>query len=85
MLNAHINFDLTLMVPTFCFLYVLITRLSLVIFISLGCQHVVGIGLGAVFANQLVKWDVKLKEDLEVMLNKARAANERRYFDEDRD
>lgn len=43
-------------------------------------EHVVGMGLGAVFANQLVKWDVKLKEDLEVMLNKARAANERRYF-----
>lgn len=39
-----------------------------------------GMGLGAVFANQLVKWDVKLKEDLEVMLDKARAANERRYF-----
>lgn len=37
-------------------------------------------GLGAVFANQLVKWDVKLKEDLDVMLAKARAANERRYF-----
>ncbi|CAH8326923.1 hypothetical protein Bca4012_007414 [Brassica carinata] len=48
-------------------------------------EHVVGMGLGAVFANQLVKWDVKLKEDLEVMLDKARAANERRYFDEDRD
>ncbi|KAL0659440.1 hypothetical protein Bca4012_080025 [Brassica carinata] len=43
-------------------------------------EHVVGMGLGAVFANQLVKWDVKLKEDLEVMLDKARAANERRYF-----
>ena len=39
-----------------------------------------GMGLGAVFANQLVKWDVKLKEDLDVMLDKARAANERRYF-----
>lgn len=39
-----------------------------------------GMGLGAVFANQLVKWDVKLKEDLDVMLAKARAANERRYF-----
>ncbi|CAB79015.1 putative protein [Arabidopsis thaliana] len=43
-------------------------------------EHVVGMGLGAVFANQLVKWDVKLKEDLDVMLAKARAANERRYF-----
>uniref|UniRef100_M4DWP0 Uncharacterized protein n=1 Tax=Brassica campestris TaxID=3711 RepID=M4DWP0_BRACM len=43
-------------------------------------EHVVGMGLGAVFANQLVKWDVKLKEDLDVMLDKARAANERRYF-----
>ncbi|CAH8337209.1 unnamed protein product [Eruca vesicaria subsp. sativa] len=43
-------------------------------------EHVVGMGLGAVFANRLVKWDVKLKKDLEAMLDKARAANESRYF-----
>lgn len=37
-------------------------------------------GLGAIFVNQLVKWDEKLKEDLDKMLDKAKAANERRYF-----
>lgn len=37
-------------------------------------------GLGVVFANQLVKWDAKLQEDLDKMLDKAKAANERRYF-----
>ncbi|KAI3784520.1 hypothetical protein L1987_43619 [Smallanthus sonchifolius] len=46
-------------------------------------EHVLGMGLGAVFANQLVKWDAKLQEDLDKMLDKAKAANERRYFDED--
>ncbi|KAI3798404.1 hypothetical protein L1987_33679 [Smallanthus sonchifolius] len=43
-------------------------------------EHVIGMGLGAVFANQLVKWDAKLQEDLDKMLDKAKAANERRYF-----
>lgn len=37
-------------------------------------------GLGVVFVNQLVKWDAKLQEDLDKMLEKAKAANERRYF-----
>ncbi|RRT82688.1 hypothetical protein B296_00019489 [Ensete ventricosum] len=37
-------------------------------------------GAGAVFVNQLVKWDEKLKADLHKMLGKAKAANERRYF-----
>lgn len=37
-------------------------------------------GLGAVFVNQLVKWDEQLKEDLDKMLDKAKAANERRYI-----
>ena len=37
-------------------------------------------GVGVVFVNQLVKWDAQLKEDLDKMLNKAKAANERRYF-----
>ncbi|KAH7544863.1 hypothetical protein FEM48_Zijuj01G0031100 [Ziziphus jujuba var. spinosa] len=46
-------------------------------------EHVLGMGLGAVFVNQLVKWDAKLQEDLDKMLEKAKAANERRYFDED--
>ncbi|XP_042942321.1 uncharacterized protein LOC122276562 isoform X1 [Carya illinoinensis] len=44
-------------------------------------EHVVGMGLGAVFVNQLVKWDAQLQEDLDKMLDKAKAANERRYFD----
>ncbi|KAM0000535.1 putative NADH:ubiquinone reductase (H(+)-translocating) [Helianthus debilis subsp. tardiflorus] len=44
-------------------------------------EHVLGMGLGAVFANQLVKWDAKLQEDLDKMLDKAKAANERRYFE----
>ncbi|KAK9268092.1 hypothetical protein L1049_010531 [Liquidambar formosana] len=43
-------------------------------------EHVLGMGLGVVFVNQLVKWDVKLQEDLDKMLEKAKAANERRYF-----
>ncbi|EHA8587459.1 hypothetical protein COCNU_scaffold002267G000010 [Cocos nucifera] len=43
-------------------------------------EHLLGMGLGAVFVNQLVKWDEKLKEDLDKMLDKAKAANERRYF-----
>uniref|UniRef100_A0A0E0LKY0 Uncharacterized protein n=1 Tax=Oryza punctata TaxID=4537 RepID=A0A0E0LKY0_ORYPU len=43
-------------------------------------EHVVGMGLGAVFVNQLVKWDEKLKEDLDKMLERAKQANERRYF-----
>lgn len=37
-------------------------------------------GLGVVFVNQLVKWDAQLAEDLDKMLEKAKAANERRYF-----
>ncbi|KAH0455076.1 hypothetical protein IEQ34_017000 [Dendrobium chrysotoxum] len=47
-------------------------------------EHVLGMGLGAIFVNQLVKYDEKLKEDLDKMLEKAKAANERRYFDESR-
>ncbi|GFP98936.1 hypothetical protein PHJA_002037500 [Phtheirospermum japonicum] len=43
-------------------------------------EHVVGMGLGAVFANQLVKWDVKAQEDLDKLLIKANEANQRRYF-----
>ncbi|XP_042519851.1 uncharacterized protein LOC122093561 [Macadamia integrifolia] len=48
-------------------------------------EHVLGMGLGAIFANQLVKWDAKLQEDLDKMLEKAKAANERRYLDADED
>ncbi|KAF3775137.1 hypothetical protein EJ110_NYTH51187 [Nymphaea thermarum] len=43
-------------------------------------EHLLGMGLGAVFANQLVKWDAQLQEDLDKMLEKAKAANESRYF-----
>ncbi|GAB2220324.1 hypothetical protein Droror1_Dr00007969 [Drosera rotundifolia] len=43
-------------------------------------EHVIGMGLGAVFVNQLVKWDEKLKVDLDKLLEKAKAANERRYM-----
>ncbi|KAK9003118.1 hypothetical protein V6N11_060686 [Hibiscus sabdariffa] len=35
------------------------------------------------FVNQLVKWDAQLQQDLDKMLEKAKAANERRYFDDD--
>ncbi|KAJ6341488.1 hypothetical protein OIU78_009621 [Salix suchowensis] len=45
-------------------------------------EHVVGMGLGVVFVNQLVKWDAKLEQDLDKMLQKAKEANERRYFAE---
>ncbi|WCJ33280.1 hypothetical protein M5689_014653 [Euphorbia peplus] len=46
-------------------------------------EHAIGMGLGAIFVNQLVKWDAQLQKDLDVMLQKAKAANESRYFDED--
>ncbi|XVE48421.1 hypothetical protein DITRI_Ditri01bG0000900 [Diplodiscus trichospermus] len=46
-------------------------------------EHVLGMGLGAVFVNQLVKWDAQLQQDLDKMLEKAKEANERRYFDVD--
>uniref|UniRef100_A0A6N2JWZ0 Uncharacterized protein n=1 Tax=Salix viminalis TaxID=40686 RepID=A0A6N2JWZ0_SALVM len=48
-------------------------------------EHVVGMGLGVVFVNQLVKWDAQLEKDLDKMLQKAKEANERRYFDQDDD
>ncbi|KAE8665704.1 Detected protein of confused Function [Hibiscus syriacus] len=43
-------------------------------------EHLLGMGLGAVFVNQLVIWDAQLQRDLDQMLEKAKAANERRYF-----
>ncbi|KAA3461012.1 Excitatory amino acid transporter 1 [Gossypium arboreum] len=48
-------------------------------------EHLLGMGLGAVFVNQLVNWDAQLQRDLDNMLEKAKAANERRYFDGDDD
>ncbi|MFQ6636244.1 hypothetical protein Gotur_013896 [Gossypium turneri] len=43
-------------------------------------EHLLGMGLGAVFVNQLVNWDAQLQRDLDNMLEKAKAANERRYI-----
>lgn len=43
-------------------------------------EHLLGMGLGSIAVNQLVKWEVKLDEDLDKMLEKVKAANERRYF-----
>ncbi|KAF8700848.1 hypothetical protein HU200_034213 [Digitaria exilis] len=43
-------------------------------------EHVLGMGLGVVFVNQLVKFDEKVKEDLDKMLERARVANEQRYI-----
>ncbi|XP_062096876.1 uncharacterized protein LOC133802554 [Humulus lupulus] len=48
-------------------------------------EHVLGMGIGVVFVNKLVKWDAQLQVDLDKMLEKAKAANESRYFDEDDD
>ncbi|EYU43619.1 hypothetical protein ABFS83_13G193300 [Erythranthe nasuta] len=48
-------------------------------------EHVLGMGLGVVFAHQYVKFDIKAKEDLDKILIKAKQANERRYFDDDED
>ncbi|KAJ9709423.1 hypothetical protein PVL29_001073 [Vitis rotundifolia] len=46
-------------------------------------EHVLAIGIGAVFGNQLVKWEAKVEEDLDKLLEKAKAANERRYIGSD--
>lgn len=43
-------------------------------------EHVLGMGLGVVFAHQWVKFDIKSKEELDKILIKAKEANERRYF-----
>lgn len=43
-------------------------------------EHVLGMGLGVVFVNQLVKWEAQVEQDLDKMLEKAKAANERRYI-----
>ncbi|KAE8797478.1 hypothetical protein D1007_27335 [Hordeum vulgare] len=43
-------------------------------------EHVLGMGLGVVFVNQLVKFDEKVKVDLDKMLERAKHANEQRYF-----
>ncbi|XP_027087997.1 uncharacterized protein LOC113783034 [Coffea eugenioides] len=48
-------------------------------------EHLLGMGLGVVLANQMVKWDAKAQEDLDKLLAKAKEANERRYFDDDED
>ncbi|KAH6764786.1 excitatory amino acid transporter [Perilla frutescens var. hirtella] len=43
-------------------------------------EHVLGMGLGALFVNQLIKFDAKAQDDLDKLLIKAKQANERRYF-----
>ncbi|KAH0778133.1 hypothetical protein KY290_004560 [Solanum tuberosum] len=43
-------------------------------------EHLLGMGLGVVAANQMVKWEAKSNEDLDKLLEKSRLANERRYF-----
>ncbi|ESW30845.1 hypothetical protein PHAVU_002G187200 [Phaseolus vulgaris] len=48
-------------------------------------EHVVGMGLGVVFVTQLLKWEAQVERDLDKMLEKAKAANERRYIDGDDD
>ncbi|XP_004504631.1 uncharacterized protein [Cicer arietinum] len=48
-------------------------------------EHVLGMGLGVVFVNQLLKWEAQVEQDLDKMLEKAKAANERRYIDGDDD
>ncbi|KAG6515339.1 hypothetical protein ZIOFF_025737 [Zingiber officinale] len=34
-------------------------------------EHALGMGIGVVFANQMVKWEKKLKEDLDKIVEKA--------------
>ncbi|RHN62941.1 putative NADH:ubiquinone reductase (H(+)-translocating) [Medicago truncatula] len=48
-------------------------------------EHVLGMGLGVVAVNQLLKWEAQVEQDLDKMLEKAKAANERRYIDGDDD
>ncbi|CAL0329832.1 unnamed protein product [Lupinus luteus] len=48
-------------------------------------EHVVGMGLGSLFVNQLLKWEAQVEQDLDKMLQKAKDANERRYIDGDDD
>lgn len=43
-------------------------------------EHLLGMGLGVIFVNQLIKFDAKSQEDLDKLLVKAKQANERRYF-----
>ncbi|KAK4364206.1 hypothetical protein RND71_015564 [Anisodus tanguticus] len=45
-------------------------------------EHLLGMGIGVVSANQMVKWEAKSNEDLDKLLEKARLANERRYFED---
>ncbi|GLJ36202.1 hypothetical protein SUGI_0726710 [Cryptomeria japonica] len=42
-------------------------------------EHVLGMGLGALFTNQLVKWEAKLQEDLDKKIEEAKACNRRRF------
>nr|ABK21463.1 unknown [Picea sitchensis] len=48
-------------------------------------EHVIGMGLGALFTNQLIQWEAKLQEDLDKKLGEAKAANRRRLSGSDED
>jgi hypothetical protein len=48
-------------------------------------EHVIGMGLGALFTNQLILWEAKLQEDLDKKLAEAKAANRRRFSVSDED
>ncbi|XP_038679096.1 uncharacterized protein LOC119980466 [Tripterygium wilfordii] len=46
-------------------------------------EHLIAMGCGSIFLNELTKFDKQIVEDTEKLVQKSRAANERRYFDED--
>ncbi|GLT98892.1 hypothetical protein SLE2022_163670 [Rubroshorea leprosula] len=46
-------------------------------------EHLLGMALEAVLANQFVKWEDRLKQDLDKLLLNAKEANERRYLEGD--
>lgn len=48
-------------------------------------EHVIGMGLGALFTNKLIQWEEKLQEDLDKKLAQAKAANRRRFSGPDED
>ena len=60
-------------------------KLNIIFSFSLFPPNPTPTGLGAVFVNQLLKWEAQVEQDLDKMLEKAKAANERRYIDGDDD
>ncbi|KAF5733586.1 hypothetical protein HS088_TW16G00026 [Tripterygium wilfordii] len=43
-------------------------------------EHLIAMGCGSIFLNELTKFDKQIVEDTEKLVQKSRAANERRYF-----